>query len=382
MNVSFFSKELCRFCRALAAAFVTLSFVLLFGCDSESESSGESGDSIGTPAPASADNPLADKQAQYKQTSEPSGKVVVYSARKEHLIKGLFDAFTQETGIKVEYITDKAQPLMARMQAEGERTPADLFITVDAGNLWQAANLGLLKPLDSKVLNEKVPEYLRDPQGRWFGLSKRARTMVYSTERMKPEDLSTYEALVSPQYKGRLCLRTSKKVYNQSLVGTLIARLGEQKAEEIVKGWVNNLAAEVFSNDTAVIKAIVAGQCDVGIVNSYYFGRLIAEDSSIPAALFWANQSTSGTHINISGAGIAQHAKNEQAARQLLEWLVSDGAQKMLADSNFEYPVVDSVPVSELVQSWGEFKSDQINIDSAGAYQAKAIKVMDRAGYK
>ncbi len=309
-------------------------------------------------------------------------KIVVYSARKEHLIKDVFDAFTSETGIEIEYITDKAQPLMVRLAAEGERTPADVFIAVDAGNLWQAVQQDLLKPVSSATLEARVPGHLRDPEGRWFGLSRRARTIVYSTERMNPAELSTYEALADAPFQGRLCLRTSKKVYNQSLVATLAARSGTETAEHIVKGWVKNLATDVFSNDTAVIKAIIAGQCDVGVVNTYYFGALLKEDPNIPVALYWANQSTSGTHINISGGGVTKHSSNTEHAVQLLEWLVSDKAQESFAWVNQEYPVVPSVPPSELVQSWGEFKADQVNISIAGEYQAEAIKIMDRAGYR
>ena len=201
-------------------------------------------------------------------------ELVVYSARKEHLIKPLFDAYTQKTGVEITYITDKAGPLLARLKAEGGNTPADILMTVDAGNLWHAASEGTLVALDSPLLEQQVPANLRDPDKRWFGLSMRARTIVYSTERVKPEELTTYEALADPRWKGRLCLRTSKKVYNQSLVAMMIARHGEEKTEKIVRGWVDNLATQPFSNDTRTMQAIEAGQCDVAIVNTYYFGRL------------------------------------------------------------------------------------------------------------
>ncbi len=199
---------------------------------------------------------------------------VVYTARKEHLVKPLFEAYTKKTGVKIYYITDKAAALVQRMKAEGKNSPADLLITVDAGNLWQAANLGLLQPVDSDVLGLNVPAHLRDPGKTWFGLSVRARTLVYSTERVKPSALSTYEDLATQKWKGRLCLRTSKKVYNQSLVAMMIAEHGEKKTEGIVRGWVGNLAQKPFSNDTKVMKAVEAGLCDVGVVNTYYFGIL------------------------------------------------------------------------------------------------------------
>lgn len=309
-------------------------------------------------------------------------EVIVYSARNEHLIKPLFDRYTQQTGVEIRYITDKEGPLLQRLKAEGKRTPADMLITVDAGNLWHAAESGVLASVDSPVLEANVPANLRDPQKRWFGLSERARTIVYSTDRVKPAELSTYEDLAGPKWKGRLCLRTSKKVYNQSLVATLIARHGEAKAEEIVRGWVGNLAAEPFSNDTKTMEAVAAGQCDVAIVNTYYFGRLQKKDPSIALALYWPNQDSSGVHINVSGAGITQHAKHPEAARKLLEWLSSAEAQHDFAGLNMEYPVNPAVEPAPLVAAWGTFKADELNVAEAGRLQADAIRLMDRAGYR
>jgi iron(III) transport system substrate-binding protein len=324
----------------------------------------------------------ARQEAATDKATDKAAEVVVYSSRKEHLVKPLFDRFKDETGIKVTYITDGEGPLMARLEAEAERTPADMFITVDAGNLWQAANMGLFQPVQSEVLEANIPDQYQDPENRWFGLSVRARTIVYSTERVQPEQLSTYENLSTGEWDGRLCLRTSKKVYNQSLVATLIERHGEQRTEDIVKGWVDNLATDVFPNDTSLMEAIAAGQCDVGIVNTYYFGRLQKENPDIPLALFWPNQQSSGVHVNISGAGITRHAKHPQAARQLLEWLAQGEAQAMFGGLNMEYPVSPDVAVDELVQSWGTFKADDLNVEVAGRRQVEAIKLMDRAGYR
>jgi iron(III) transport system substrate-binding protein len=210
----------------------------------------------------------------------------------------------------------------------------------------------------------------------------RARTIVYSTERVKPEELSTYEDLASPKWKGRLCLRTSKKVYNQSLVAMMIARLGEAKTEQVVKGWVGNLATNVFSNDTKVMEAIAAGQCDVGIANTYYFGRLQKKRPDIALALFWPNQAESGVHVNISGAGVTAHAKHREAAVRLLEWLSSRDAQGMFASLNMEYPANPEVAPDPAVAAWGEFKGDTINVAEAGRLQTKAVMLMDRAGYR
>ena len=316
--------------------------------------------------------------------SEPAAEeeLVVYTSRNDHLIKPVFDAYTEATGVKIRYITDNAAALTARLQAEGERSPADMLITVDAGNLWNAADKGLLQPLDSQVLAANVPAELTDPENRWFGLTVRARTLVYSPERVDPSALSSYEALADPEWKGRLCLRTSKKVYNQSLVATMIQRLGEEKTEEIVRGWVANLATDVFSNDTALMEAIVAGQCDVGIVNTYYFGRMKQDNPQLPLSLFWANQDSSGVHVNISGAGITRHAPRPEKARDLLEWMSQPEAQKLLADRNMEYPVNAAVEPAEEVASWGEFPSDDLNVSVAGALQVDAVKLMDRAGYR
>ena len=309
-------------------------------------------------------------------------EVVVYSARNEHLIKPLFDRYTQETGVQIRYITDKEGPLLQRLAAEGARTPADMLITVDAGNLWHAAQSGVLAEISSPVLEANVPVNLRDPKGRWFGLSERARTIVYSTERVQPGELSSYEGLADPKWHGRLCLRTSKKVYNQSLVASLIARHGEEGAEQIVRGWVANLAAEPFSNDTKAMEAVAAGQCDVTIVNTYYFGRLEKERPDIPLALFWPNQDSSGVHINVSGAGVTAHAKHPEAAQQLLEWLSSETAQGDFAGLNMEYPVNKTVAPDPIVSAWGTFKADDLNVNEAGRLQADAIRLMDRAGYR
>lgn len=309
-------------------------------------------------------------------------ELIVYSARKEHLIKPLFDAYTEQSGIKIRYITDKAGPLLQRLKAEGRRTRADILMTVDAGNLWHAANEGVLSTVKSQLLMDNVPAHLRDTQGRWFGLSIRARTIVYNQDRVADGELTTYEDLADSRWKGRLCLRTSKKVYNQSLVATMISRMGEEKTEAIVRGWVDNLAMPVFSNDTKTMKAIAAGRCDAGIVNTYYFGRLQKKEPDTRLALFWPNQQTSGVHVNISGAGVTRHSHNKKEAVKLLEWLTSAKAQKMIAGMNMEYPINDKHSADEQVLSWGTFKADDIDISEAGRLQAQAVKLMDRAGYR
>ena len=313
-------------------------------------------------------------------------EVVVYSARNEQLIKPLFDAYTRETGVQIKFITDKEGPLMARLKAEGKNTRADVLLTVDAGNLWQASEEGLLRPIKSKVLEANVPAHLRDPDKEWFGLSVRARTIVYNTDKVKPGELSTYEDLASPKWKGRLCLRTSKKVYNQSLVAMMIHEYGEGKTENMVAGWVKNLATSPFPDDTKAMEAVAAGQCDVTLVNTYYFGRLMEKQPNLPLAIFWPNQNlknkAAGVHVNISGAGVTRHAKNPAGAQKLIEWLSSDKAQNMFADVNMEYPVNPKVAADQKVAAWGEFRQNLVNVKEAGSLQAKAVKLMDRAGYK
>ncbi|MEM9058145.1 MAG: extracellular solute-binding protein, partial [Pseudomonadota bacterium] len=300
----------------------------------------------------------------------------------EPLIKPLFDRYTELTGVEVRFVTDSAGPLLQRLEAEGSDTPADILLTVDAGNLWQAAQRGLLQAVDSPVLTGNVPAHLRDPDNAWFGLSVRARTIVYNTRNVTPNALSTYEALAEPQWKGRLCLRTSKKVYNQSLVAMMIAEKGEAQTEAIVKGWVDNLAAEPFANDTAVLEAVAVGQCDVGIVNSYYFGRLMKEDPRYPLKLFWPNQDGAGVHVNVSGAGVVAGAGDTAAAVAFLEWLSSPEAQGEFAGVNLEYPVNPAVPNDPAVEAWGDFVANTINVSEAGALQADAVRLMDRAKYR
>ena len=309
-------------------------------------------------------------------------EVVVYSARIEQLIKPMFDAFTKETGIKVKYTTDNEGALLARLEAEGKNTPADMLITADAGNLWAAAQAGLLKPVKSDVLESNIPAHLRDPANEWFGLSIRARTLIYNTKKVKPEELSTYEDLADPKWRKRLCLRTSKKVYNQSLVAMMIAEHGEAKTEEIVKGWVANLATDPLSDDTRALEFVAAGKCDVTIVNTYYFGRLMSKDPKLPLAVFWPNQNDGGVHVNISGAGVTRHGRHEAAAIKLLEFLSSDKAQNLFADVNMEYPVNPKIAADPFVAAWGEFKQNPMNLAKAGELQTAAVKLMDRAGYR
>jgi iron(III) transport system substrate-binding protein len=311
-----------------------------------------------------------------------AGEVTVYSARIENLIKPIFDVYTADTGTRIRYVTDGAGPLLQRLKAEGANTPADLLITVDAGNLWFAAEEGVLSAVDSRVLQENIPAHLRDPGSQWFGLSMRARPIMYSTARVQPGELSTYEALGDPRWKGRLCLRTSKNVYSQSLTAMMIARHGEEKTAEILKSWLANLATDVFTSDTKMVEAVAAGQCDVALANTYYLGRLKEKDAGFPVAPFWLDQASGGVHVNVSGAGVTAHAKNREGAVRLLEWLSTPKAQKLFAELNYEYPVNPTVERDPIVAAWGEFKGDDMSLAEAGRLQARAVMLMDRIGYK
>ncbi|MCF6354330.1 MAG: Fe(3+) ABC transporter substrate-binding protein [Candidatus Polarisedimenticolaceae bacterium] len=315
-------------------------------------------------------------------------EVNVYSARKEALIKPLLERFTQQTGIKVNLLTGKAKTLLKRLQSEGRNTPADMLLTVDAGNLHAATAAGLLQPVDNASLKAVVPQNLRDPDDRWYALSTRSRVIVYSKERVKASELSTYEDLADPKWKGRLCIRSSSNIYNQSLLASLIIHNGAEQAEEWARGVVANMAQSPKGNDRAQVKAVAVGICDVAIINTYYMGVMLKKDdrqkkAALQVAVFFPNQEGRGAHINISGAGIVKAAKHRENAIKLLEFLVSDEAQLWYAKANHEYPVKAGIPVSDVVMAWGyPFKQDSLNVSELGKYNAEAVKVFDRAGWK
>ncbi len=323
--------------------------------------------------------------ATLAQAAQPQA-VTVYSARIEALLKPTLDEYTKQTGVKINLLTDSGGALTERLAAEGASTPADVLITVDVGNLWNVAERGLFQKVDSPALNANVPANFRDPGNRWWGLSERSRTIFYAADRVKPEQLSTYEDLADPKWKGKLCLRTSKQAYTQSLVAMLIAKHGVSKTETIVKGWVNNLAADVFTNDTSLLKALASGQCEVGIVNTYYYGRILDKEPNFgkQVKLFWANQGKNegGAHVNLSGAGVTKHAKNPEGARKLLEWLSSANVQTAYTHGTFESPINPKAEVDPIVKAWGKFTPSPLNASDIGSKQAEAIKLLDRVGYR
>jgi iron(III) transport system substrate-binding protein len=317
-----------------------------------------------------------------------TGAVNLYSARHYDTDNALYESFTKKTGIKVNLIEAKAEELIERIKSEGANSPADVIITVDAGNLWRARDAGILQPVSSKILTAAVPASLRDTDNHWFGLSKRARVIMYNKDRVNPSDLSTYEALTDAKWKGRILVRSSSNVYNQSLVGALLQVHGNQKTEAWVRGVVANFARPPEGNDTAQIKAVAAGQGDLAIANTYYLARLLKSNKPDENAIaqkigaFFPNQSDRGTHVNICGGGVVKTAKNKEGAIRFLEYLASREAQEIFAKSNNEYPVLDGVALDPVVAGLGKFKADATNAAAFGKNNQEASRIMDRAGWK
>lgn len=329
--------------------------------------------------------------------SASAQEVNVYSARHYDSDAELFNLFTEQTGIRVNLIEAKAEELIERVKSAGANSPADVLITVDAGNLWRADEEGVLDTVNSEVLTNAIPENLRHPEGKWFGFATRARVIVYNKETVKPEDLSTYEDLASEKWQGRICIRSSTNVYNQSLLASIIASDGEEAAETWAQGIVNNMAREPEGGDTDQITAVAVGECDVAVVNHYYYARMLAsaepEDDDDPVdpnaaeviknvGIFFPNQDDRGTHVNISGAGVAAGAPNKENAVKFLEFLASPEAQAIFAEQNYEYPVVEGVAPSEVIEGFGEFKADTLNVATYGENNPLAVQIMDRVGWK
>jgi iron(III) transport system substrate-binding protein len=312
----------------------------------------------------------------------------VYSARHYDTDQAVYDSFTEKTGVTIQLVEGKSDELIERLKAEGKNSVADVFITVDAGRLWRAEQAGILQPTESTLLDERVPQNLRHPDGLWYGLSKRARVLIYNKEKVQPKDLSTYEALAKPEWKGRVCVRSSSNVYNQSLIGSMIESNGLEATEAWAKGLVANFARSPQGGDTDQIKAVAVGECDVAIVNHYYVSRI--QRSEKPAdqaiakniAVFFPNQSDRGTHVNISGAGVTTNAPNPEFAVQFIEHLVSAESQKLFVQGNDEYPVVDDIKPDPLLAKYGDFKVDAVNVNAYGKNSPEAVKLADRAGWK
>lgn len=315
-------------------------------------------------------------------------EVNLYSARIEALIKPMLDRFTEQTGIKVNLVTGDADELLSRLQNEGRNSPADLLITTDAGRLHRAKQAELVQAVESDVLNQRIPSAYRDPEGYWFGLSLRARPIMYVKGKVDPAELSTYEDLADPRWNKQICIRSSGNIYNQSLVASMIAAHGVEATETWAKGLVSNFAQPPRGGDRDQIKAAAAGQCSLAIANTYYLAGMVNSDdpaereAAAKMGVFWPNQNDRGTHVNVSGAAVTKAAKNRDNAIKLMEFLTSAEAQQWYADVNGEYPVVAGIASSALLQQWGEFKADPLNMGLLGENNREALKLMDRAGWQ
>lgn len=315
-------------------------------------------------------------------------EVNVYTHRHYETDQRLFELFTRETGIRVNVVKAEADQLIERLRIEGKNSPADILITVDAGRLHKAKKLGLLRPIKSEILSGNIPSHLRDPDGYWFGLTVRARVIVYHKDRVNPEELSTYEALTDPKWRGKILIRSSNNIYNQSLLASIIAAHGQEAAWEWAQEIVHNMARTPKGNDRDQMKAVAAGIGDLAIVNTYYLGLLLNSANKEERAVgqqmgvFFPNQMDRGTHINISGAGITAASKNQSNAVLFLEFLTSDEVQRIFAEANFEYPVKPGVRISKLLESWGDFQADDSNLSFLGEYNAQTIKIFDEVGWR
>lgn len=327
-------------------------------------------------------------KSEKKEVEKKSKEVNVYTHRHYKADQELFAQFEKETGIKVNVVNAKADELMQKMSLEGAQSPADVLITVDAGRLVRAKNKGLLQSATSEFLTKTIPSHLKDVDNHWFSLTKRARVIVYNPEKIKEEDLSSYEALTDKKWKNKILIRSSSNIYNQSLLASIIANNGKEKASEWAKGIVANMARSPKGNDRDQVKAVVAGEGDIAIVNTYYIGKLL--NSKNPdevlagkaVKVFFPNQNNRGTHINVSGAGVAKFAPNKQNAIKFIEFLASKKSQEVFANANYEYPVNEEVVLSDLLKSWGAFKEDTLSLTKLGENNKNAVIIFDESSWK
>ncbi len=358
----------------LACALICL---LLTACQSDTPD--ESATATGTTTPADVDTATAD--------ADP-GEINIYSARQENLIKPLLDRFSEQTGIRINLVTGKADALLERLKSEGSKSPADLLITVDAGRLHRAVEAGVTQAVSSDSLNAAIPATYRDPDGHWYGLSLRARPIMYVSDRVDATRLSTYEALTDEQWRGRICIRSSGNIYNQSLVASMVAADGEAAVEDWARGMVANFARPPAGGDRDQIKAAASGQCDLVVANTYYLAGMLrsGDEEQVAAAeqmrVFWPNQSGRGTHVNVSGVAMTAAASNRDNALRLIEFLVSEQSQAWYADANGEYPVRQGVEIIDTLSQWGDFVADDLNLSELGRHNSAAVMLMDRAGWQ
>ena len=317
-----------------------------------------------------------------------SGEINIYSHRHYDSDKILFKKFTQQTGIKVNVVKGSADQLIQRLVTEGEKSPADILLTVDAGRLERAKKMGILQPVDSKILRKNVPQLMRDPDNNWFGLTVRARVIVYAKDRVKPTDLSTYEALAEPQWKGRIAVRSSNNIYNQSLLASILAANGSVSALSWAKSVRENMARSPRGSDRDQARIVASGLADIAIMNTYYLGvmsnspDITDQEVAKKLGVFFPNQDGRGVHINVSGAGVTASSKNKKEAIQFLEFLTSKNSQEVFAKENYEYPLKVRKNKSKLLKSWGKFKYDQLQLSILGDNNTDAVKIFDKAGWE
>lgn len=366
-------------------ALLALALTVVTACGANEEPAAEPTEEAEVEAEEQDESEVASEEAT---ESEDAGVVNLYTSRHYDTDRELYDRFTEETGIVVNVVEGKGDELMERLDREGPATEADVFITADAGNLARLKEKELTQAVDSEVLTANIPDKLRDDDNEWFGLTKRARVIVYSKDRVDPSELSTYEALTEPEWKERVLIRSSENIYNQSILASFIELNGEEAAKEWAAGIVENMAREPQGGDTDQVVAVVAGEGDVAISNTYYVGRLLNSENpeevkiGEDVGIFFPNQDTTGTHINISGAAVTKHAKNVENAIKFIEFLTSEEAQFVFAEGNNEYPVNPNVEPTELLASWGEFKEQDIDLTILGTNNARAIQLFNEVGWK
>ncbi|TGB02693.1 Fe(3+) ABC transporter substrate-binding protein [Halobacillus salinus] len=368
-----------------------LSLVLLLSilaACGNTEDSEEQADSTTDQEETEQSGESTESENEEAATEKIGGEVNLYTGRHYETDQELYDTFTEQTGVKVNVIKGDDDELIARLAREGEASQADLLITADAGRLYRAQSQDLLQSVDSDVLNENVPENLREENGQWFGLTKRARIIAYNKETVNAEDIQTYMDLTKDEFQDKVLIRSSSNIYNQSLLASMIALEGEEKAKEWAEGIVDNMARDPKGGDRDQAKAVVAGEGDVAVMNTYYLGKLInsedPEEVKVGEQLgvIFPNQDSTGAHVNISGIGMTASSKNNEQAQALMEFLTTEEAQKQFAEANYEYPVNPNVEASELLQSWGEFKAQDINLAELGENNDAAIKIMNEVGWK
>jgi iron(III) transport system substrate-binding protein len=315
-------------------------------------------------------------------------QVNLYSARQEALIKPLLDKFTKQTGISVNLVTGKADTLISRLKSEGKYSPADMLVTTDVGRLYRAKQQGLTQAIDSEFLNTRIASNFQDPDKHWYALTLRARPIMYAPERVDVKQLSRLEDLTDAQWKGRICVRSSNNIYNQSMVAAMIEQIGEEATEAWVKGFVENFARPPTGGDRDQIKAVAAGQCDIAIANTYYLAGMLSDKDEATrqvaqnVKVLWPNQQDRGAHVNISGVAIAQYAPNKEAAVRLLEFMMTPDSQHWYAMTNHEYPLLEGVEWSAVLKSFASFKAEKIELNRVGELNSQAVQLMDRAGWK